>query len=157
MSADTFTLITPTPDLLRSRLSAIFHPKPHIPDADWVVFEHGTVVITTADPITTRDSLISFAKTQLQGYEHGPIAGTPLGDFNCLPQNSTFPDDSVWMIQFDKDNVFALVELGGGVGYDEERWGARSLRVGLEGRERRTLDAQGLNVVGTSRDDVAAR
>ncbi|KAJ3044914.1 hypothetical protein HDV00_000196 [Rhizophlyctis rosea] len=143
------SLINLTPTTIISRLTTIFKPKSNILNADWVAFQHGTFVVSNSDAFTTRDELINNAKQSLAYYRGGLRVGSSGADFSSNPQDRYFPEESVWVISFDSQDVMTLVMMEG-KGYDGP---GMSLKAGLLGRDKRNQDAEEMVVVGSSRDE----
>ncbi|EFC41283.1 predicted protein [Naegleria gruberi] len=110
----------------------------------WVMFNNGSVVIFIDRDETLNNSLIQDAKEIMQR-DGIVIPGTPHGDFNVIEIDTPEPGCVVT-----GHNPNLLV-----VSLDSlEDWSERSLPAVLMLRMRRHLDAQELDVVACSEDDL---
>ncbi|KAJ3138494.1 hypothetical protein HK100_012569 [Physocladia obscura] len=157
-----------------SILQYLFRPKPGIPDADLILYEHGTfAVLNKGDATTTtRESLIAAANRLLEPFTEGVVPGTWLGDFSAIRQESpnqpAFDTRFLWVIIHGNNSIMTLVELeeeeenteneNTGVGSETSEVGMGGplrpldLVAGFSGRILRTNDALAMNVVWTSHD-----
>ena len=115
----------------------------------WVVFAHGTVFYSIPShrvPLdATFDMLAKEACAALK--ELGPaIAGTESADFNPHRLEGWFPEEPVWLVGFDHENVATLVTMD-----------AEAITVGLSGRARRDLDVAEQSIVCIRRFDGTSR
>ena len=105
----------------------------------WVVFAHGTVFYSMPDdrvPVdATFDMLAKEACSALK--QLGPAhVGTESADFNPHRLEDWFPDEPVWWVAFDHDNVATLLTMQ-----------AEAIAVGLSARARRDLDVAEQSIV----------
>src|SRR5882672_9498468 len=84
------------------------------PSTAWVIYAHGTVFFSgTRETLPADASFGMIADAARSAFsELGPVqAGTPSADFNPIRMHSWFPDEPVWFVRFDHEDIFTAVTL----------------------------------------------
>jgi hypothetical protein len=114
-----------------------------------VIYAHGTVFYSAPSatlPVDATFDVIAEAASMALN-ELGPVhAGTPSADFNPLRLDAWFPDEPVWLVSFDHENIATIVTMD-----------AQAITVGLNGRIRRELDFAEQSIVLVRRFDGTSR
>jgi hypothetical protein len=118
----------------------MFTSKPHLPDADWVAYQNGTVVFFEKSQIIDREDLLKKAKDTI---DIQVIIATASADFAASRLDTYFPDEPIWAVTYGYPENMATLLL------DDSN---NALTIGLAGRARRQDDCGAQVVKGTSRD-----
>ena len=106
----------------------------------WVILENHTVFLSPeTDELTLEtapNDVLRFALKELLQFGP-PIAGHPSADFD-VTRLAWYPDQYVYMVNYDHDNLFNIVQL------EEE---ASEIAVGMKGRSNRELDIDALSPI----------
>jgi hypothetical protein len=109
------------------------------PVVAWAVFANDTFFLTApADELpesSTHDAIREAAIEALR--DLGPVVpGTPAGDFRCTRLDHFFPDEAVWVVLFDEDDVGGVI-----VGPESD------VEAGLLARANRQADCEAERIV----------
>lgn len=118
----------------------MFSSKPNVPEANWVVYENGTVVYHEKSMVDEKQELIRLSN---EAMSIPVVAATPSADFSVNRLNVYYPDEPIYAVTYSyPENMATIIRDGS----------ENELIIGLAGREQRREDSQSIKVVATSKD-----